>query len=450
MLIRLHSAAYRIAFAYSAVFALATTALGVLVYFSAHAAFESQLDNRIEAESGELAAGYRAKGASNLRAAIAAREGGDPKNRLDYALFDIDGNRVAGTLVTPRPAPGWQHINFIDPIDGADRARAFAVDLSDGTRLLVAADSDALEQIDGTILKIFILAFCVVAAMGVGGGLYLGGFLHQKVGRIAMTAEAIISGDLLKRMTIGPRHDEFDQLSHTLNRMLDKIASLLGNLRQVSGDIAHDLRTPLTRLRNHLERAVVGPDDPSAQREALRSAIERTDEVLALFTAILRISEIEGGGVRQSFARVDLTSLVTELCEMYTPAGDEGGRRFSWTVQPNIAIDGDRELISQAFINLVNNAHVHTPVDAAIHVDLTGDDAGAQLAVRDNGPGVPAEDRERVIRRFTRLESSRSTPGHGLGLNMVAAIATVHRARLLFDDNAPGLIVTLTFPRMDP
>jgi signal transduction histidine kinase len=353
------------------------------VYFSAHAAFESQLDNRIEAESSELVAGYRAKGTGNLRAAIATREGGNPKNRLDYALFDSDGNRLAGALRTPRPALGWQHINFIDPIDGADRARAFAVDLSDGTRLLVAADSDALEQIDGTILWLFTLAFCVVVAMGIGG------------------------------------------------------------------DIAHDLRTPLTRLRNHLERAVVGPDDPSAQREALRSAIERTDEVLALFTAILRISEIEGGGVRQSFARVDLTALVTELCEMYTPAIDEGGRRFSWTVQPNIAIDGDRELISQAFINLVNNAQVHTPMDAAIHVDLTGDNGNAQLAVRDNGPGVPIKDRERVIRRFTRLESSRSTPGHGLGLNIVAAIATVHRARLVFDDNATGLIVMLIFPRVD-
>jgi signal transduction histidine kinase len=447
---RLHSAAYRIAFAYSAVFALATTALGVLVYFSAHAAFENQLDNRIEAESNELVAGYRENGTRDLRAAIATREGGNAKNRLGYALFDIDGNRAAGDLVTPRPALGWQHIDFIDPIDGADRARAFAVDLSDGTRLLVAADSDALEQIDGTILLLFILAFCVVVAMGIVGGLYLGGFLHEKVGRIAMTAEAIISGDLLKRMTIGPRNDEFDQLSHTLNRMLDTIASLLGNLRQVSGDIAHDLRTPLTRLRNHLERAVVGPDDPSAQREALRSAIERTDDVLALFTAILRISEIEGGRVRKSFARVDLTALVTELCEMYTPAIYEGGRRFSWTVQPDIAINGDRELISQAFINLVNNAHVHTPTDAAIHVDLTGDDGSAQLAVRDNGPGVPLKDRERVIRRFTRLESSRSTPGHGLGLNMVAAIATLHRARLVFDDNAPGLIVMLTFPRMDP
>jgi signal transduction histidine kinase len=446
---RLHSAAYRIAFAYSAVFALATTALGTLVYFMAHAAFEGQLDNRIEAESNQLVAGYRASGTSNLRAAIATREGANPKNQLGYALFDIRGNRLAGDLVTSRPALGWQHINFMDPIDGADRARAFAVDLPDGTRLVVAADSDALEQIDRTILLLFTLSFCVVVAMGIGGGLYLGGFLHQKVGRIALTAEAIISGDLLKRMTIGPRNDEFDQLSHTLNRMLDKIASLLGNLRQVSGDIAHDLRTPLTRLRNHLEGAVVGPDDPSAQREALLSAIERTDEVLALFTAILRISEIEGGGVRQSFARVDLTVLVTELCEMYTPTIDEGGRRFSWTVQPGIAIDGDRELISQAFINLVNNAHVHTPMDAAIHVDLTGDDGNAQLAVSDNGPGIPVKDREHVIRRFTRLESSRSTPGHGLGLNMVAAIATVHRARLVFDDNDPGLIVMLIFPRVD-
>jgi signal transduction histidine kinase len=448
MVSRLHSAAYRIAFTYSAVFALATIALGLFVYFTANAAFERQLDARIEAESNELVADYRAEGPRELRTTIATREGGNVKNRLGYAVFDLRGTRVAGALVTLRPALGWQRIKFLDPLGGADRARALAVDLSDGTRLIVAADSDALEQIDRTILILFVIAFCIVIAMGIGGALILGGYLHEKIGRIAKTAEAIISGDLLKRMTLGPRNDEFDQLSRTLNRMLDQIAALLDNLRQVSGDIAHDLRTPLTRLRNHLERALTGPEDAAVQRAALLSAIERTDEVLALFAAILRISEIEGGGVRRSFARVDLTALVTELCEMYVPAIDDSVRRFSWVVQPNIAIEGDRELVAQAFINLVNNAQVHTPTDSAIHVQLTEDGGDARLAVSDNGPGVPPKDRERIVKRFTRLETSRSSPGHGLGLNLVTAIVSVHRGRLLFDDNAPGLVATLIFPKI--
>jgi signal transduction histidine kinase len=446
---RRDSAAYRIAFTYSAAFALATIALGSFVYFTANAAFMRQLDARIEAESNELVADYRAEGPGELRETIATREGGNVRNRLGYAVFDLRGNRVAGVLVTPRPAVGWQRINFFDAREGAERARALAVDLSDGTRLVVAADSEALEHIDRTILALFAIALFVVIALGVVGALILGGYLREKIGRIGATAEAIISGDLLQRMPIGPRNDEFDQLSRTLNRMLDQIAALLDNLRQVSSDLAHDLRTPLARLRNQLDRALSGPEDARAQRAALQSAIERSDEVLALFAAILRISEIEGGGVRRSFARVDLTALVTELCEMYVPAIDDNGRQFSWAVQPNIAIEGDRELVAQAIINLVNNAQVHTPRHAAVHVRLTGEDGDARLAVSDNGPGVPVKDRERIVKRFTRLESSRSTPGHGLGLNLVAAIASVHRARLLISDNAPGLIVTLIFPRVD-
>jgi signal transduction histidine kinase len=446
MLRRLNSAAYRIAFTYSVVFALATIALGLFVYLTANAAFESQLDARIEAESNEIVARYRGNASRDLRNDIDNRESNNGKNRLGYAVFDAHGTRVAGDLMTPRPGPGWQQLEFVDPVDGPDQARALAVDLSDGSRLVVAADTDPLEQIDRTILLLFEVAFCVVVTLGIGGGLVLGGFLHRKIGRIAQTAEAIISGDLLQRMSIGPRNDEFDQLSSTLNRMLDQNAALLGNLRQISGDIAHDLRTPLTRLRNHLERALAGPRGAVAHRAALRSAIEQSDEVLALFTAILRISEIEGGRMRRSFARVDLTSLVTELCEMGVPASDEGTRKFTWDVQPNVAIEGDRELIAQAFINLINNAQVHTPADAAIHVQLTSDESHARLAVTDSGPGVPVTDRERIVKRFTRLESSRSRPGHGLGLNMVAAIASVHRARLVFDDNAPGLIVSLLFP----
>jgi len=448
MLRRRDSAAYRIAFTYSAVFALAMIALGSFVYFAANAAFLRQLDARIEAESNELVADYRAEGPGELRLTIATREGGNVKNRLGYAVFDSHHNRVAGALVTAWPDLGWQNIDFVESREDVDRARAFAVDLSDGTRLVVAADTEALERIDGTILMLFSIAFCVVIAMGVVGALILGGYLRGKIGRIGTTAEAIISGDLTQRMPIGLRNDEFDQVSRTLNHMLDRIAALLDNLQQVSSDVAHDLRTPLARLRNHLERALSGPGDANAHLVALRSAIERCDEVLALFAAILRISEIEGGGVRRSFSDVNLSALVTELCEVYSPAVEDGGRQFSWAVEPGAAIVGDRELLAQAIINLIDNAQIHTPPHSAIRVHLMRGLSDIKLAISDDGPGVPAQDRERIVKRFTRLETSRSTPGHGLGLNMVAAIAWVHRARLLFGDNTPGLIVTLIFPRV--
>lgn len=449
MLKLLDSAAYRIAFTYSVAFALATLVLGVVVYFVANAAFKSQLDARIETESNELVADYRAEGPGELRTTIATREGGNVKNRLGYAIFDTRGNRLAGALQTPRPAIGWHRISFVDPREGAEQARALAVDLSDGTRLVVAADTSALEQIGWTILVLFAAAFFAITTLSILGALALGGYLRQKIGRIGATAEAIISGDLLRRMPVGPRNDEFDQLSCTLNRMLNQIVALLDNLRQVSSDVAHDLRTPLARLRNHLERALALSEDSHTQRAAVQSAIERCDEVLALFAAILRISEIEGGSLRRSFHRVDLSALVTELCEMHQPEIDDSGREFSWAVQPGIFMDGDRELLAQALINLLNNAQVHTPSHCAIRVELTAESREARLVVRDTGLGVPLEDRERIAMRFLRLESSRSMPGHGLGLNMVAAIVSVHRARLIFDDNDPGLVVIIIFPRLD-
>lgn len=440
------SAAYRIAFTYSAAFALATILLGAIVYFAAHAAFVRQLDRHISDVSHELVSAYRREGMGELREAITAREARGSSDELGYALFDAAGIRIAGSLTTPMPPAGWTNISFLDAREGPDPARAYSENIGGGMRLVVAADREALEAIDGTILALFGIAFVLVILIGIGGALLLGGYLRRRIGRIGATADAIISGDMHQRMPIGPRNDEFDSLSQTLNAMLDRIAALLDNLRRVSSDVAHDLRTPLARLRNRLERALTEPDDPALQREALHAAIDQTDDVLKLFAAILRISEVEGGGVRQVFATVDLSVLVTELCESYAPAVEDGRRTLDWTVEPGIAIDGDRELLAQAIINLLDNAQLHTPAGTSIGVALESGQRGIRLTVGDDGPGVAAADRERIASRFTRLEGSRSTPGHGLGLNLVSAIAAAHGARLEIADNTPGLAVSLVFP----
>ena len=440
------SAAYRIAFTYSAAFALATIVLGTIVYLVAHAAFARQLDARIAADARDLVSIYRSEGSGEFREAITAREARGTASSLGYALFDTRGRRIAGSMDTARPQPGWRNIVFVDPREGNDPARALVVDIPEG-RLVVAADREPLEQIDATVLKLFGMAFVVVILMGIGGALLLGGYLRMRIGRITTTADAIISGDMAQRMPIGPRNDEFDRLSRTLNAMLDRIASLLDNLRQVSGDVAHDLRTPLAQLRNHLERAAAGPNDPNAQRLALQAAITRCDEVLALFAAILRISEVEGGGLRRAFGKLDLTVLVTELCESYAPAVEDGGRTLDWAIEPDVAIEGDRELVAQAIINLLDNAQLHTPAGAAIQVQLQNGANEVRLTIADDGPGVPPEDCAQIIKRFTRLETSRSTPGHGLGLNLVSAIAAAHGARLVLGDNRPGLLATLVFAR---
>lgn len=441
------SAAYRIAFAYSCGVALAILLLGVVVYFAADADFRRQQDVGIAAESATLIRAYQEEGIGDLREEIAEREIGNAINSFGYVLFDASGHRIAGSLDTPRPPLGWHNITFLDPREGPDPARAFARDLPDGSRLVVAADSEAVERIDGTILALFGGAFVLIVLIGVVGALILGGYLRARLGRISGTAQAIVSGELDRRVPVSPRQDEFDQVSLALNAMLDRIARLLDNLRQVSSDVAHDLRTPLARLRNQLEEALAGPAGGRAHTTALEHAIEQSDALLVLFAAILRISEIEAGSLAATFAPVDLSHLAADLAESFAPAITDGGRTLTTAIAPGIVVHGDRELLAQAVINLLDNAQRHTPEGTQISLDLAATPGGVLLSVGDEGPGVAPQDRARIVQRFTRLEASRTTPGHGLGLNLVSAIASAHGAELRVEDNHPGLRVSLRFLR---
>jgi hypothetical protein len=227
--------------------------------------------------------------------------------------------------------------------------------------------------------------------------------------------------------------------------MLERIVGLIANVRQVSTDVAHDLRTPLARLRNRLEQglAAVGAGGDAA---LLEDAIRRVDEVLGLFAAILRIAEIEGGQIRETFKRVDISGLASELAESYAPAVAEGDRSLVLKAAPGLVVLGDRELLAQALINLLENAQSHTPAGTTIEIYVEAAGGAVLAGVADNGRGVPPADRERIVERFIRLENSRSAPGHGLGLNLVAAIAGLHGGALRFADNAPGLRATLELP----
>lgn len=228
--------------------------------------------------------------------------------------------------------------------------------------------------------------------------------------------------------------------------MLDRIAGLIANLRQVSADIAHDLRTPLSGLRTHLETLRLEQDE-GARTALAESAIVRADELLALFNALLRISEVEEGGLQKAFAPLDLSTLVADLGETLRPLVEDSGRQFDVAVAAGLHINGDRELVAQALINLVENAQRHTPMGSRIGLAVLASGDAVAMQVRDNGLGIPAADRQRVLKRFVRLEASRSTPGHGLGLSLVAAIARAHGGRLTLEDAGPGLIATLTVPR---
>lgn len=442
----IRSTAYRVAIVYSAAFALAISLLGAALYFAFHHALLDQLDSRLGNEAIELTMQYRSGGLASLKKAISEREQAGLSGELGYAVFDAAGHRIAGQMDTPRPAPGTQDIVFIDPREGPDAARADTRALAGDLTLVVAADRAPVEQIDATVFSLLLAGFGAVLVIGLGGGLVLGAYLRTRLGRISTAAEAIMAGDLTQRMALSGRNDEFDRLSATLNAMLDRIAALLDNLRQVSNDIAHDLRTPLSRLRTGLEKALGDDSDPAAAKCAIQEALGKTDELLALFSAILRISEIESQKLEQSLLGFDLSADLQELCQSFAAPIEESGRELRWHIEPNIGIHGNRELLAQAVVNLIENAQKHTPAGTKISVTLERAAERIRLTVADDGPGVDAADRDRIAGRFIRLEGARTTPGHGLGLNLAAAVAALHHAELRFSDNAPGLRATLDFP----
>jgi signal transduction histidine kinase len=439
------SAAYRIAFANVGVLLLGLALLGALVFMAMHIAFTRQLDAMISDETRTLVDEYHADGPREMGEAIAEREASRSAQRLMYAVFAPDGRRIYGRLQATRPPLGLHDLRFIDPREGPDAGRGLAVDLSPHERLLVAADREWIEQIDRTLLEMFGAAFVAACLLGFVSALVLARYLQRRLRSISQTAEAIIGGDIRERMPVSDRRDEFDQLALTLNRMLDRIEGLVENLREVSSDIAHDLRTPLAQLRNRLEAGALLPDRGAAA-EIIADAIQRVDEVLSLFAAILRIAEVESGESRRRFVPVDLSALALELAESYAPAVHDGGRILLWSIEPGLKVRGDRELIAQAGVNLLENAQRHTPKGTAIRLTLTAVAQLVCLRVIDNGPGVPRSELGRVVKRFARLEQSRTTPGYGLGLNLVSAVAKLHGGTLLLKSDG-GFSATVELPR---
>lgn len=437
------SAAYRIAFIAFAAYSLGLALLGVIVFAAMHVAFGRQLDATVSGEAHTLQDEYARGGNVELAKEIAEREAPSSSTDMLYAVFAPDGRRLYGSMLTTRPKLGVHPIWFRDPQEGPDEARAISIDVAPDERLVVAIDNDWLEDIERLVIVIFSLAFAGSIVVGFGGALVLGSYLQRRIQSISSSAEAIVRGDIRSRMPVGPRGDEFDQLASTLNRMLDQIEGLLENLRQVSTDIAHDLRTPLARLRNSLERGMMRPGEPE---EVVADAIGQLDQVLSLFSAILRVAEVESGETKRFFGPVDLTAMLTDLAESYAPAFEDQGRTLLWSIEPDLWVDGDRELLAQAVVNLIENAQRHTPSDAIVRISATRAAAIVIMQVTDNGPGVPKGDLDRVTKRFARLETSRNTPGHGLGLSLVAAVAKLHGGRLELRQLAQGLSAIIQIP----
>ena len=442
----LSSSVVRIAGYASLAFACVILLLGAGVFWATRSELAYDLDQRILTE--RIAVLREATGPGPGLAMVVAGRAAHGSKDMRYALLDRRWHHIAGEFVAMAklPSPGWSNLDFIE--DGEpDPARAFASVTAGGGLLIVGADPEAIEILSSHLVWLFAGAFGLIAAIGIGGALLLGRLLSRRLGVVNGTAEAIIAGDLGRRVPVGRRGDEFDRLSATVNRMLDRIEGLLSNLRQVSGDIAHDLRTPLTRLRQNLELGLSGDGDAAALRATMARALDQSDDALALFAAILAISDVEANGDLRK-GPVDLSGLVGELADSYRPTIEDGGRAFGQSIAGDVLVTGNRGLLAQMIGNLLDNALRHTAPDVAISVLLTMTDEAAIITVADRGAGIPANQRVRMFERFTRLEHSRSAPGHGLGLSLVAAVARAHGGTVRLDDRAPGVAATVVLPRI--
>jgi signal transduction histidine kinase len=424
-------------------FALATLAIGVVAFETMHEALEQQLDHRIAIETQALI-DEGGDGPEGVARAIRRREAARSTASLDYRLIDAAGRTVAGRLDATVPAaPGYvELLPYVD--DGQRRiAQSLTTVLPDEHRLLVAADRAVIDEMDGALLRLFAGAFGAMLLIGIAAAWVVGAVTRARLARIDQAALAIIEGDLTRRMPVRGSGDEFDGVANTLNRMLDRIGGLMDNLRQVSSDVAHDLRTPLTRLNNRLAEAVA-TDDRTAQRTAIEAASAEARELLDIFAALLRIAEVEGMNARTHFREVDLSGLVAELAETYRPAMEASGHVLTALVMPAVTMAGDRRLLQRLLTNLLDNAVLHSPTGTTVAVSLDRIADTIHLTVTDDGPGVTPDEAPVLLRRFARADRSRSTPGHGLGLALVAAIAGAHGG-LIEIQTGPGFGIDIAF-----
>lgn len=445
---------FRLVALYVVIFTASVVVLAGLTYYVATSALDKQIRMRIEAESDALRGEFGSGGLRQLLAAVEERRRGRLRDGLVYTVFDSQGHRQFGTLPIAATVKGWTEVR--GPPDGdepegqTERLAVLSVRLPGGEWILVADDIGRVAVLGQVVLRAFGFVAVLSVTIAVIGGIVLSlGFLRQ-VDAIANTAEAIIAGDMRRRMPLRRGGDELDRLAATLNRMLDRINDLMEALRQVSNDIAHDLRTPLGRLRQSLEEIRRGSHTTAEYEQTIDQAIKESDSILETFSALLRIAQIESGVRMSGFGVVDLSDLVGHVYETYRPVADDAGMTLSMNLQPGVHIEGDRELLAQMLINLIENAIAHTGAGTQITLALTRDNECARLCVSDNGPGVPAGELRNIFKRFYRLEGSRTSPGSGLGLSLVDAIANLHRFRLRAAADGPGLSITAEFkPLLD-
>ena len=459
----LRTTAFQLTLVYLLIFVL--FAVSLLGYFALNTRrlITDQITHTVNSEIRGLREQYEQGGIRRLVIVVDVRSR-RPGSSL-YLVTTPTGEGLAGNVGSLEPGvldhPGWLETSYrrIDaPEEAEHRALVQVVQLPDGFHLLVGRDLEERERLYGIISNAGRWSFALVVILGLAGGFFVSRRVLNRIDAMTETAHTIMAGDLTGRLPVAGTGDELDRLADNVNAMLERIEALMRGLKEVSDNIAHDLKTPLTRLRNRCEQALRGAKGEADYRAALESTIAESDELIRTFDALLMIARAQSGHARDNMTEFDAAEIARDVGELYEPLADEKGLALTVDAPAAAPVRGNRELVSQALANLVDNAikyagpkHTETnkaPAEIVVKAGADGD--RITLSVADHGPGIPDADRDRVVERFVRLEQSRSEPGSGLGLSLAAAVARLHGGELKLEDNHPGLKSTIALPRAGP
>jgi signal transduction histidine kinase len=458
----LRTTAFRLTLVYLLIFIMfAATLLG---YFALNTRrlITEQITATVNSEISGLSEQYTQGGIRRLVIVVDLRSR-RPGSSL-YLVTTATGEGLAGNVGSLEPGvldhPGWLETNYrrLEAPEGSEhRALVQVVQLPGGFRLLVGRDLEERERLFGIIANAGQWSLALVIVLGLAGGFFVSRRVLSRIDAMTEKAQVIMAGDLSGRLPIAGTGDELDRLADHLNAMLERIEALMRGLKEVSDNIAHDLKTPLTRLRNRCEEALRGATTTAEYRAVLEATIGESDELIRTFDALLMIARAESGQARDNMTEFDAAEIARDVTELYEPLADEKGLALTVDAPAAAPVRGNRELVGQALANLVDNAIKYAepngkangePTEIIVRADNDGE--RIMLSVADRGPGIPEADRGRVVERFVRLEQSRSKPGSGLGLSLASAVARLHGGELKLEDNHPGLRSTIALPRAGP
>jgi signal transduction histidine kinase len=443
---------FRLSLVYALLFS--TVAAGALgfIYWMAASQMQEQTDARLQLETDALLTRYRSTAVEGLLQVIQVRntEGGsrylianlvhrqqkDLTRELEFDSLSPDHTQAFATLPLGKITSNSQQ---------QQPTRLLLTLLPGGYQLLVATDLKEQHTLVNRLLVTVLTAIGLIFALAILGGSFMGYNVLNRINAVGKTANEIVNGNLKQRMPVTRRDDEFDRLSLVLNAMLERIEHLMQGMREVTDNLAHDLRNPLNRLRNRLEASQYETVDKTDYPQLIQDTIQDVDDLIRTFNALLNIAQMESGVQRDDWTEVDLSTLTDELAELYTAVAEEQALTLTHQAEPGLHTHGNRQLLAQAITNLLDNAVKYTPIGGEISLSARRNDKQITISVADNGPGIPVEQREQVFKRFTRLDNARSSPGNGLGLSLVKAVADLHGAEIQLQDNHPGLKANLIF-----